>query len=293
MSCLVVSNPCITIDVEDWFQSTWNRELPISSVAGENTLKLLDILDELSIKTTMFIQGKFAEAFPDIVKKIHKHGHEVASHGYSHMEIFTQSREEFKEDIQRSKNILEDLVSEKIMGYRAPDFSVVRKSFWALEVLSELGYEYDSSIFPIKHSRYGIYDFYREPVIIHFGNGINITEYPIATIQIFHKNFPIAGGGYLRLIPGFVFRILSRKVMKEIPFIFYCHPYEFNPSEFRRNNVPIPLKTRLHQGFGRKYFHSRFEKFTRNLHPQRIIDIHRTTTWTAIEFNCLSFPKIT
>lgn len=277
-----MTKPCISIDVEDWLQSTWDRTLPISAVAAENTLKLLDILDDLSIKATMFIQGKFAKAFPHIVKQIAHKNHEIGSHGFSHIEIFRQSKNQFKEDITYCKKFLEDITSQKIIGYRAPDFSILRENLWAIEILIEAGFEYDSSIFPIRHSRYGIPNFNLSPVKIKIKTGFCITEYPLTAIKVLGKNIPVSGGGYHRLLPGFIFRKISKQVLKERPFIFYCHPYEFNPEEFSELDQHIPYFVKLHQGIGRQFFEVRFRKFINSFGAQTIAELHSSSDWKTI-----------
>lgn len=255
----------ITIDVEDWQQSTWDRSLPISRNAADNTLRLLDLLGTLGVRATMFIQGNVAEAFPDIVKKIYDAGHEIACHGYGHLEIFKQSQDDFKQDVLRAKHILENIIGEKVSGYRAPDFSIVASTLWALEVLAELGFSYDASIFPIRTPRYGIPTFPVVPIELLLPSGNNIVEIPVGTWTCGNKNFPAGGGGYFRLLPGFISRSLIATTLKRRPFVFYCHPYEFNPGEFKKLQVYIPLKIRLHQGLGRRFFKARFttliEKF--------------------------------
>jgi polysaccharide deacetylase family protein (PEP-CTERM system associated) len=277
-----MTKPCITIDVEDWLQSTWDRSSSISAISAKNTLKLLDILDNLSIKTTMFIQGKFAKTFPSIVKQIAERDHEIASHGHSHLEVFKLSKNEFKDDVVDCKNFLEDLTSQRIVGYRAPDFSIINKNLWALEILCEAGFEYDSSIFPIKHSRYGIQNFSLNPIKLKLNNGLYITEYPLAAFHLFGKNFAVSGGGYHRLLPGFVFRYFAKKILFERPFIFYCHPYEFNPSEFLEIEHNIPFLVRLHQGLGRRFFETRFRKFIYKFGAQSIGELHSKSVWREI-----------
>ena len=128
---MVHSNPIlISFDIEDWLQSTWDRTLPISKVSYENTSKLLDILDEHKVKATMFILGKFANKYPEIIKRMHNEGHEIACHGFNHIEIFNQSKIEFKNDVYKTKNLLEDLIGSEINGYRAPDFSITKDSYY-------------------------------------------------------------------------------------------------------------------------------------------------------------------
>src|SRR5262245_49719293 len=161
---LAFGPPIISVDVEDWPQSTWNRDLPITPRAAANTRRLLDLLSESNVLATMFVLGKFAEAFPEVVREIRAEGHEVGCHGYGHVEIFKQSRQEFADDVRRSKDSIEQIVGEQVNGYRAPDFSIVRDTLWALEVLSEAGFQYDSSIFPVYRTQYGIPDWPPAPV---------------------------------------------------------------------------------------------------------------------------------
>jgi polysaccharide deacetylase family protein (PEP-CTERM system associated) len=265
--------PVISIDVEDWPQSTWDRSLPITERSAENTLRVLEILARHGVKATMFILGKFAQAFPSIVREICKEGHEIACHGYDHTEIFLQSREAFRKDVMLAKDILENIAGEKILGYRAPDFSITRTSLWALEELSDLGFDYDSSIFPVERNRYGIPEWPLNPIRVSFPGNKSIVEFPLGTYKWLKRNWPVGGGGYHRLYPGFFSRYVARKVMKQTPFVFYCHPYEFDYKEFREIPNKIPIRVRLHQGLGRRWFESRFSEFLRKLGGQRIKDI--------------------
>ena len=249
------SNPIIfSVDVEDWQQSTWDRNLPISKKSADNTLFLLDVLNEYKIKTTMFILGKFAKEFPNVVKEIHKNGHEIGCHGHGHEEIFHLNKNLFKSDVSKSKDCIEQIIGHSVLGYRAPDFSIVENTTWALEVLIELGFEYDSSIFPIYHGRYGIpyWPSFINSIIIN--NDKSIIEFPLSTGKIGKYNLPIAGGGYFRLFPRKVFFYFLEKTLKKQPFIFYMHPYELDFKEFDKLDFKVPFKTRIHQGLGRKGF---------------------------------------
>jgi polysaccharide deacetylase family protein (PEP-CTERM system associated) len=262
----------VTVDVEDWPQSTWNRDLQITRRAAENTLRLLDLLAEEHARVTMFVLGKFAEVFPDVVRRIRDHGHEVASHGYGHVEIFRQGRDEFARDVRRARDLLEDILGVRVKGYRAPDFSIVRSTLWALEVLAESGIEYDSSIFPVRHPRYGIDDWPAHPCRLMLANGTSIIELPIATFRLLARNWPVGGGGYHRLLPGFAFRALARRIIGTRPFVFYCHPYERDALEFAQMEIPVPLRVRLHQGLGRARFEARFRAFLRTFGTQTMDD---------------------
>lgn len=250
----------VSIDVEDWPQSTWDRSLEITPRAATNTEHLLDLLREHGTTATMFILGKFAEKFPALVRRIAEDGHEVASHGYGHVEIFKQTRAEFQSDVSRSRSFLEDMIGKPILGYRAPDFSIIPSSLWALEVLAEEGFQYDSSIFPIRHGRYGIAEWPDHPVRVKLPSGKSIVELPIATVTAFGRRFPVAGGGYHRLLPSRMIRMLVASVLKRgDPFVSYCHPYEFDAKEFEEIDLDIPFTTRLHQGLGRRGFRLKFE----------------------------------
>ncbi len=270
--------PVISVDVEDWPQSSWDRSLPITERAADNTRRLLKLMDEAGVRATMFILGKFAETFPEIVKDIHTAGHEIGSHGYGHVEIFKQTPDEFRADVRRSKDHLEQLIGAPVLGYRAPDFSIIGSSLWALSILAETGFEYDSSIYPVRRPRYGIPDWPREPRTVLLPEGRKIVEFPLASVTWLGRNWPVAGGGYHRLLPGLAIRRLARRVLADGPYVYYCHPYEFDPTEFREIRLPIPWKIRLHQGLGRRQFTGRFQAFVRQFGSQRFRDLN-TSTW--------------
>jgi polysaccharide deacetylase family protein (PEP-CTERM system associated) len=281
--------PVITVDVEDWPQSTWERSLPITPRAASNTCRVLDIMQACGVRATFFVLGKFAETFPQIVREIAAAGHEIASHGHGHEEIFTQSREEFRRDIVRSRDYLEQLIGQQVLGYRAPDFSIVRRSLWALEELAGAGFQYDSSIFPIRKRRYGIPEWPVVPVRIQLPSNRRITEFPIATYPFRKTNLPVGGGGYFRLLPKFVSLRLVRRVLTVQPFVFYCHPYEFDPREFGEITVKVPLKVRLHQGMGRRWFGERFKALVRAFGGQRMKDL--LSTFPAPDLSIEQLPS--
>ncbi|MGH7832745.1 MAG: DUF3473 domain-containing protein [Candidatus Binatia bacterium] len=279
---LVFGPPAISVDVEDWPQSTWDRTLPITERAAVNTRKLLQLLQTTGVHATMFVLGKFAEKFPDIVREIQAQGHEVASHGYGHIEIFKQSRGEFAEDVRRSKELLERIIGEPVHGYRAPDFSITLNTLWALDVLAKAGFEYDSSIFPIRHTRYGFPNWPVSPVRVSVGDRKSITEFPIATFRWLGRDWPVGGGGYHRLLPGAMSRYLAKSVMGATPFVFYCHPYEIDALELREIPLTIPWSVRLHQGLGRRWFATRLEAFLRRFGGRRIKDLLCSSDWPNI-----------
>lgn len=230
----------LTIDVEDYFQvenfkssiqfSDWPN---FESRIEKNTEKVLGILDETGVKVTFFILGWTAEKFPELVKKIHRSGHEIASHGYAHELIYNQSKEDFRSDLRKGKKILEDIIQEPVFGYRAPSFSITKRSRWALDILIEDGFAYDSSVFPIHHDHGGLPDADREPHRISSASG-SMWEFPISTMRLFGQNIPFSGGGYLRLLPYAFLKYGIRKVNAAgIPAVVYLHPWELDPGQPR------------------------------------------------------------
>jgi polysaccharide deacetylase family protein (PEP-CTERM system associated) len=284
---LTYGPPAISIDVEDWPQSTWDRDLPITDRAVHNTRRVLRILREAEVRSTMFVLGKLAEHFPDIVKEIQSEGHEVACHGYGHVEIAQQTPDEFLFDIRRSKDLLEQITGEKVKGYRAPDFSIVRSTLWAFDALAEAGFEYDSSVVPVRLVRYGIPEWPAQPACIRLGNGRRIMEAPLATFRWCRRNWPVGGGGYHRLLPGFVTRYLARRVLDAAPFVFYCHPYEFDVNELNEIPLALPFHIRIHQGAGRRWFERRFTAFVKRFGGQRMQDLLCSRDWPELDLHNL------
>lgn len=278
--------PVITADIEDWSQSTWDRSLPIHSVAVRNSFRLLEVLARHDARITCFVLGKLAEAHPEIVRAISAAGHEVASHGYAHVEIFRQTPDEFREDVHRSKALLEDVTGEPCRGYRAPDFSVVRSTLWALRILAEEGYSYDSSVFPVRHARYGIPEWSRKPMTLQMGDSRTIVELPIATLRCLGVNLPMGGGGYHRALPGPVLLHLVRALVRSgNPQVFYCHPYEFNPGEFQTLQFRVPMKVRLHQGLGRRGFEAKFESILSSFGARTAVSVANERKWANLDLD--------
>ena len=253
---------CLSFDVEEHFQVSafWSDERrqqwdQCESRVERNTRLLADLLATHGMKATFFVLGWIAERHPDLVKSLAAQGHEVASHGYGHQLIFNQTPNEFRDDVRRAKNILEDLISQPVAGYRAPSFSIVRSTEWALQVLVEEGYAYDASIFPIVHDRYGIPGASLDCQQLETSSG-SIWEIPPSTVEIMGVKLPVAGGGYFRLIPYPILRLFLRKIEREgRPLVMYFHPWEFDPfqprmqgswvSKFRHYNNLHKTETRL------------------------------------------------
>jgi polysaccharide deacetylase family protein (PEP-CTERM system associated) len=232
----------LSIDVEDYYHVTgfesvvrfeeWDRYE--SRVEG-NTYHILDLLDEHRTKATFFVLGWVAERQPQLIRAIDDRGHEVASHGYAHRRIYTQTPGQFREETRRSKQTIEDAIGHPIIGYRAASYSITAQSLWALDILRDEGFAYDSSIFPIRHDRYGIPGYQRFCHILDRSRPGGLIEFPLSTIQLAGANFPVAGGGYFRLFPyAFIRWGLKRINNKERqPAVIYLHPWELDPGQPR------------------------------------------------------------
>lgn len=242
----MTSPPCaFTVDVEDYFQvdafsrvidpSDWDS---FGSRVVANTDRLLDLLDRHQVHGTFFVLGWIAVRHPELVRSIVARGHELASHGMSHQRIVTQTPAVFRQETRDSKRLLEDLGQVAVTGYRAATYSITRDSLWALDILKEEGFEYDSSIFPVRHDRYGIPDAQTVPHRLTTPEGRTLVEYPLTAVEVFGQNIPMAGGGYFRLFPyGLTRWGLSRVRAQGRPVVFYLHPWEVDPEQPRITNA--------------------------------------------------------
>lgn len=235
----------LTVDVEDYFhvsafesalcRSEWNdRPLRVE----RNTRAVLDLVDECGAKGTFFVLGWVAERCPQIVREIQRRGHEVACHGYGHERIYQIGPENFRKDLRKSKEILEAITGSRVHGYRAPSFSITSRSEWALDIILEEGFRYDSSIFPIYHDLYGMRGTSMYPHDIARPAGV-LREFPLSTIELrlFGKGckVPVAGGGYLRLFPLWFMKRAIRRINAgdRQPSVLYFHPWEIDPDQPR------------------------------------------------------------
>jgi polysaccharide deacetylase family protein (PEP-CTERM system associated) len=287
----------LTIDVEDYFQvhafsrivslTDWDR---LECRIERNTERLLDLLDSADAgrsaaccRATFFVLGWIAERYPCLIRRIRGRGHEVACHGYAHQIIYTQTHEEFRADVRKAKSVLEDVIGEPVIGYRAPSYSITDRTLWAIDILIEEGFKYDSSIFPIRHDFYGFPDAprfpfrisrngtgkvefseldgkaspeqgriasVRSPSLLHPSpppeHSGSLVEFPISTVRVFGQNFPVSGGGYFRLFPyPLIESALKRINQKEkMPFIFYIHPWELDGEQPRLPNASLRSRFR-------------------------------------------------
>ncbi len=253
----------LTIDVEEYFQveafarviakKDWDKFV---SRVIQNTEKILNLLEFFQIKATFFCLGWVAERYPELIKAIAQKGHEIASHGFSHTPIFRLTPQEFRKEVRKSKRLLEDLSDREVKGFRAPTYSVTKNTLWALKILAEEGYTYDSSIFPIRHDLYGLPEAPRFPFKI---KSLGLIEFPITTARFLGIKWPAAGGGYFRLFPYPLTKYLLKRINRKekMPFIFYVHPWEFDPAQPR---IKAPLKSRFRHYLNLKKTEKRFKK---------------------------------
>ena len=244
----------LTVDVEDYFQvaafekvvhrGAWDS-YPLR--VEDNTRRVMDLLDHFEVKATFFVLGWIAERRPALVREIANRGHEIASHGYGHELVYVIGPERFREDVRRSRQILDDITGTRTRGYRAPSFSITSQSMWALDILIEEGFCYDSSIFPVRHDIYGVPGAERSPHPIRRTAG-EIIEFPLTTWPLRLPSgpccIPIAGGGYLRLFPAWLIAEAFRQIntREARPAVLYFHPWELDPDQPRMRAC---LKSRL------------------------------------------------
>jgi len=240
-----------SVDVEDYFQvGAFERAIPRDTWGGfqprveRNTQRLLALCEKHQVRGTFFVLGWVAERWPEMVRAIRDAGHELGTHGQDHRRVTTLNPREFREDVRRSKRTIEDVAGVEVIGYRAPNYSIVRETLWAVDVLSEEGFQYDSSIFPIRHDHYGIPDFPRFPQPVKTGNGSALQEFPISTLRFAGMNLPFVGGGYLRQFPMQFIRWGMRHLnqRERRPAIVYIHPWELDPEQPVQ---PVGVLTRL------------------------------------------------
>lgn len=264
----------MSVDVEDYFQvsafekvidrDAWDK---VPCRVESNTDQILGLFDECNTKATFFTLGWVAERYPALIKKIVAQGHELASHGYSHIRVTQQDPKSFREDVVKTRALLEDISGRRVRGYRAASYSINASNLWAMDVLKEAGYEYSSSIYPVKHDIYGMPDSPRFPYH-HQGN--ELLEIPISTYRIMQKNYPCGGGGYFRLYPY----ALSRWAIKTInsveqrPCVFYFHPWEIDPEQPRQSG--LSLKTRFRHYLNLRNMQTRLRALMRDFSWDRM-----------------------
>jgi polysaccharide deacetylase family protein (PEP-CTERM system associated) len=255
----------LSVDVEDYFQveafagsvdrKSWDQR-PSRVVA--NTYRVLDLFDQHNAKGTFFFVGWVAERFPRLVREVQSRGHELACHSYWHRTVYSLTPDEFRNDTRQAKQAIEDAAGTAITGYRAPSWSITKSCLWALDILAEEGFTYDSSIYPIHHDLYGVPGAQRFPYTHDCTNGLKLREFPPATLRVLGTNFPAAGGGYLRIFPSafteLAFRTFEKKYDERV--VVYLHPWELDPEQPR---ISGPLKSRVRHYTNLKNMHAKLD----------------------------------
>jgi polysaccharide deacetylase family protein (PEP-CTERM system associated) len=235
---------------------------------------ILEQLAARDIRATFFIVGQIAEDDPTLVRSIHDAGHEVASHSWDHRRVHVMTPETFREDVRKSRDALEQACGAAVVGYRAPTFSIVKKTAWALDVLAELGLLYDSSIYPVRHDRYGVPDAPRGPFMAH-GPRSEILEIPPATLRFAGVNIPVGGGGYFRLLPLPLMKLalsISRRDPRCGATVLYFHPWEFDPDQPR---LPLKSLNRFRTYVGIRHSRNRLCRLLSGYAFMRAVDLAR------------------
>ena len=266
----------LSIDVEDYFHveafakqispRDWHAFTPR---VEKNIESVLEILSRRQTSATFFVLGWVAERFPHLVRNISDAGHEIGCHGYAHQHMRRQTPETFRQDIQRAKQCLTDQTQQPLKCYRAPSFSIIKTTLWALDILAEEGFEIDSSIFPVRHDLYGMPDADRFP---HWRN--RIFEFPLTTIRWLNNNFGVGGGGYLRLLPYRFTRWAIREInqVELQPAIVYFHPWEIDPEQPR---IAVPLRSRLRHYTNLSGMRRKIDRILQDFHFSTVSDVCR------------------
>jgi polysaccharide deacetylase family protein (PEP-CTERM system associated) len=246
----------LSVDIEDWFQvgafertiarEDWDSLLPR---VERNSDVVIDLFARAGAKATFFTLGWVAERYPALIRRIVDAGHELASHGWDHVRVFTMTPDQFRDDLRRTRAVLEDLGGQKVIGYRAPSFSVDQRTPWAHEILAEEGYAYSSSVAPVVHDHYGWPEaprFAFRPI-----DGSPLIELPVTTARLRGRTIAAGGGGFFRLLPYAFSRWAIRQVNSEQrPAIFYFHPWEIDPGQPRVAQAPLRSRLRHYARLG-------------------------------------------
>ncbi len=237
----------LTVDLEEWFvvealadrftKDDWEKQ---EATCERNTLRLLELFRTHRVQSTWFVLGWVAEKYPDLIREIAQDGHEIACHSYSHSRVNSMDPESFRKDTEMAVEAIMKASHRRPIGYRAPSWSIDPSTPWAFEILAELGFEYDSSIFPIKHDLYGIPDGPRHTFKMNLDNGRTLYEIPATTYRLLWSNIPVAGGGFLRHSPYWYSRwVMKRLNAQKRPALVYMHPWEIDPAPPRVTNLSI------------------------------------------------------
>jgi len=268
----------MTVDVEDYFQvSAFERHISrddwdlLPCRVERNMDRIMGLFDERGVKATFFMLGWMAQRYPAMVRRVTDNGHELASHGFEHVRVVNQTPEVFREDIRRTRALLEDTTGVQVRGYRAASYSIGRDNLWALDELREAGYQYSSSIYPIHHDLYGMPEAPR--FAFRHPDESGLLEVPVTTVEIGQRKFPCGGGGYFRLFPYALSRWAIQRVNARDgqSAVFYFHPWEIDPAQPRQRG--IGLKTRVRHYLNLSRMESRLSRLLGDFHWGRMDQI--------------------
>jgi polysaccharide deacetylase family protein (PEP-CTERM system associated) len=253
-----LAHHALTVDLEEYFQvSNFERVIDrndwpsLPSRVEASTQRLLELFDRSGARATFFTLGWIAERKPGLLREIVRRGHELACHGHEHELVYAIGPERFEADVARARRAIEDATGAAVRGYRAPSYSITRRSLWALDILAGQGFDFDSSIFPIRHPRYGIPEFARQPLRLELESGASIREFPLTTWELGPLKLPLAGGAYLRFLPAALFRLgVSQLARADRPTVLYVHPWELDPEQ-PRQDVSWPVRVNHYHNLGR------------------------------------------
>jgi polysaccharide deacetylase family protein (PEP-CTERM system associated) len=277
------STHILTVDVEDWPQSTLDHGLPISERVVGNTRALLELFEEAGARATFFILGKVAEKYPALAREIAQAGHEVATHGYSHESLETMTVGQFRAELRRSVELLKDQTGLPVHGHRAADFSISERRLFFLEFLLQEGLTYDSSIFPVRHPRYGVRGACRFPHLIRCASRGVLMEFPPATVKFARFVVPGAGGGYFRLFPYWWTELTLKRIEGSmLPATCYFHPYEIDEQELREIPYEVPRLLRFSQFLNRGSVKEKLRRMLKDFHFTTMIDACRSLNWEEL-----------
>ncbi len=283
----------LTVDLEEWFvvealssyyaYEDWGS---LSSTVVENSRRLLYLFDRGKVRATWFILGYCAERYPDLIREIADHGHEIACHSYRHVKVNRLTPEAFRKDTEQAMEAIVDAIGYPPQGYRAPSWSINAQVPWAFEILAELGFSYDSSIFPIKHDLYGVPDAPRSLFKMNLPSGRTLWELPCSTYRTMGRNLPLAGGGYLRHSPYWYSRMMVRRLNdRQLPALVYIHPWELDPDP---PYVPgLKLLQRFRMYGSTAYFGLKLERLLSDFQFQTVSDFVASQTKKRIGFERL------
>jgi len=279
----------LTVDLEDWPVAVLGPEHEITGRVVENTLRCLQILQWHNARATFFVLGKVAEKYPDLIREVRSAGHEIASHGHGHVLLARLTPQQLRDDLRRGIDALAAITGQAPLGYRAPGFSIVESTRWAGPILSDVGFAYSSSIFPIRHRRYGIP---QAPRGLHWWPDCPLVECPPATIRIIGRNWPVAGGGYFRLLPGVVVRQAVRWINRsDQPAVLYLHPYELDVGGVGRHKLEglrVGWRRHLTQSLFRERMEARLHRLLESFHFVTLGNL--VETWKSRPAGVRSLP---